>query len=618
MNLTALSGGAFALGLAALAFGLYLLQRIRVRHQEVVVVTTLFWREALEESRARTLVERFRHPFAYAVALLLATLLWWSVAGPTTVRDRGRQHVLLLDASAAMAAPGRFAAAVEALERELEFAPRDRTSVLWCGADVHELLAPGEDRALLRPRLAGRAPDAAPASIERALAARLLAREADRKGLVDDQDLPLRAVVFGDAPVRESFLSACRTDAGEGRFDLQRAGLPAPRETVGSGITALGVAPAASGAWSTVDVLVEVRGTGAAEAELTFALRGAASVGSTGGVPPTGGEGDAFALPSAERRVVGPRHTTFLLRDVPAAGELFEARLARAVPGDPIAADDVAAVRLPDRPPIRVHLAADVADAVGASAHGALALALATDPAVVVADAADADVVIAAAPDGARPTLALVPADSQHEAVLVGHRVELRSEDVLTAALGELGLARLDAGRLAAELGRPVAVGAAPAEAGAPYIGLWRELVRSESTGFVEDRAFPLLIGRAVRWLAGADSVQPYAAVARTLPRRVGAAPGMKAGADAGGLAAHVVRLDTAASAPDAWGLALLDLDATAPDGAAELGSAAAPAALAPSQAEGPGPWRPATWILLLALALCGAEWALFQRGRMP
>ena len=49
-----------ALDLGALVAGLYLLQRLRVQHRDLQVPTTLFWREAVEEARARVLVRRFQ------------------------------------------------------------------------------------------------------------------------------------------------------------------------------------------------------------------------------------------------------------------------------------------------------------------------------------------------------------------------------------------------------------------------------------------------------------------------------------------------------------------------------------------------------------------------------
>ncbi|MEZ6014055.1 MAG: VWA domain-containing protein [Planctomycetota bacterium] len=638
MTFTTMTGGAVALGLAALALALYLLQRIRVRHEEVFVVTTLFWREALEESRARTLVERFRHPLAYALALLLGGLLWFAAAGPDHAREAGPRHVLLLDGSAGMALPGRFAAATAALERELEALPRDRTEVLWCGADVSTLLAPGEDRALLRARLAGHAPEAAPASVERALVARAGggagfvgsgyveraasgARRADAGQAPRQSDAQLRCVVFGDAPVRAAAytlaLDAARGAGRELNVARAQAGAPAAPEAVGSGVTALGVSPSASGAWTTVDVLVAVRGVGAAERQVALTLAdpsalpaGAASAGPSAAAAPAP---PPDTLAGAVRTVLAPDHVELLLRDVPANGRMLQVAL---TPSDALAADDVASVLLPERPRIRVALAADLAAAIGGEALEALRSALAADSAVeVVPDRANANVVFTATADAAQPALVFASAADQVEAILLGHAPGLDSRDVIARALGELGLDRLDAATLAAELGRELAVGAAPLAAAGPArrVSLWRELVAPGVTGFLEERAFPLLIGRAVRWLAEAPSVTPYVAVGRTVPHRI---------ADVASAVTASVELAEVARVADRGASLLLGAlpplaqpaGVLAPDA-----DAYAPAGLPPVTAsEGPGGWRALTWLLLVALVLTCAEWALFQRGRMP
>jgi len=82
MNFSQLSPAAVFAGLAALAALLYALQRLRVRHREVTVPTTLFWKIAAEKAPARTFRERFRHPWAYLLFLLIASLLWLAFAGP--------------------------------------------------------------------------------------------------------------------------------------------------------------------------------------------------------------------------------------------------------------------------------------------------------------------------------------------------------------------------------------------------------------------------------------------------------------------------------------------------------------------------------------------------------
>ncbi|MEM9382971.1 MAG: VWA domain-containing protein, partial [Planctomycetota bacterium] len=506
--------------------------------------------------RARSLVERFRHPLAYLMALLVAGLLWVGVARPDSVRADGTRHVLLLDGSAGMAVEGRFARAVDALRAELARAPRDRTEVLWCGARVRSILAPREDRALLDARLDGLAPEAAPASIDRAVRAHLLTTE--RGGAAR------RFVVIGDAAVGAGLLSTL----GAGDV-LQVAELAEP-EARGRGITALGVSPAASGDWTAVDVLVEVRGPGADRASLQVAVDGEGL-----------GSGGA-------RTTIAPDHVRHVLRGVPARGGALRV----ALPADDLPLDDVAEIRLPDRPPIRVALDASVTG----DAREALRAALAADAAVeVVGAAARADVRVARGTAGGGPTLSLVPASEQEEAILVGHRAGIDSGAALEAAVGELGLDRIDASALADALDRPIAVGASPAAE--RTLSLWTELFDAERTSFLESRAFPLLVGRAVRWLSGAESLVPYAAAARPAPRRVGE-PTVR----------EVVVLGGAEEA----GVSLVDVATTAPGGAPER------AGLDASDPEGPGGWRPYTWFLLLALVALGFEWALFQRGRMP
>ncbi len=570
MDLTHLSAGGFGLGLLALAVGLALAQRLRVRHEEVFVPTTLFWREALQDQRARTLVERFRHPWAYALVLLLAGLLWLAFAHPDARREVGTRHVLLLDGSAGMALPGRFDAALRALERELAAAPRDRTEVLWCGADVHTLLAPGEDRALLRARLAGRVPEAAPASVERALRERSRASWL-RSGAAPpapDSDARVRAVVFGDAPLRP--------DDRPSRVTLERADLGS-RPTAELALTAVGIAPAASGDWTRVDVLATVRGAGASDAVLDLA------------------RADGAPLGGALQRVVrAPDHVEHLVQNVPADGATL-----RFTPGVGAAAE----LCLPVRRRVRVAIDPGLAALLGDDAAAAFTAALGADDAVERVEGPPYDLWVGAAGSGG-PELTFRGLDAQDEAILVQHDAGLTSSAALAAALGELGLDRLDAGAWAETLGRPIALGAAPGAARA--VSLWRELAASPA--FLEDRGFPLLVGRAVRWLASAPGVAPYAAVGRIAPQRVGRSD---AGLGTSLGTAQAVTLATpgaAAQREHEWA-------ATAAARAAGDTPAAPRSAAAP---EGPGGWRPLTWVLALALAGLVLEWALVQRGRMP
>lgn len=536
MSLTTLSAGLFAAGLVALAGGLYALQRLRVRHREQVVVTTLFWREEIEEQRARTLVERFRHPLTYVLCLGLAVLLWLGAARPDTNRVEGTSHVLLLDGSAAMAMEGRFDAAKAALLQEIERCPRDRTEVVFCGADLRRVLAPGEDRALLGERLDRLAPAAVGESMTRALRA--------------GGDGDARYVIVGDARPSAAVVEALPEGARVEALELAGEAPTGPR------IVALGVAPSASGRWGTADVFMRVAGfEGGGVPVAEWALDGETNaIDSNVTSPSERGDGDL------------PMWKT----DVPLDGRSLDVSLVGT--GDPRAR---ASITLPARPPIRVALTSNV--------PASIAAAVASDPAVEIVSA-DADVTIGDVPAGAAG-VAIVAAADQEEAILVGHDANQDSGAALSRAVGELGLDRVDGQAIAERTGRTISVGAAPSDA--RRVSLWSELF-AEDAGFTSSRAFPVVLARAVRWAADVPPLTPYVATGAPMPRRadeVAAAPRLAAGTDGSGV---------------------LDLTGSAPA-----------SGLVPSAPEGPGPWRPMTWILLLAFALLGAEWALHRTGRI-
>ena len=119
MNLTSIPWGAALAGWAAIAGGLYLLQRLRVQHREVEVPTTLFWREAVEETRARVLVRRFRHPWAYLLLLAIGSLLWFAAAGLRSEQSADQQWLLVVDGSAGMGHGDRFAESIALLQEEV-------------------------------------------------------------------------------------------------------------------------------------------------------------------------------------------------------------------------------------------------------------------------------------------------------------------------------------------------------------------------------------------------------------------------------------------------------------------------------------------------------------------
>ena len=576
---TQMSGNMLLLGLLALGAILFALQRLRVRHRSRLVVTTLFWREALEESRARTLFERFRHPLTYLLLALIGGLLWLSVARIEGKRDQGLSHVFLLDASATMGVGDRFAKAVSALGAALEDAPRERTEVLLCGDTVQTLLAPGEDRALLAVRLEGAKPAGVPGSVERGLVSAASLQRRDRSDR-------RRFVVVGDAVVGE----AASALLPEGDW-VERLEIEVVQVAGNLGITALGLAPAQSGAFDAVDAFIEVRGPKAQSTNVSVLL-------------------GSDSISVAERKAVAPGVVEFICRDlrVPSKGTGEKARvLAVSIPaaeGDPLPIDNYAEVLLPELRLIR----AFVIPTGYAAVDSALSAVCSSDAAIeVVSSAARADVVVGGTlPQGAAPlpSLSVAPSSIQEHAIEVFEPAAADPDALLLSALGQLGLDRVDGTRLASELGRPLSLGSSAGSATARRVSLWSELFDPQRCSFTESRAFPLIVGRTARWLAAAPEIVPYAASGKPRPRRL---------VDGAGRSSFP--WEAAEGAATLGVSSPLDVTTTVQAGA----SAPTPQSTRSAGIEGAGagPWRFATWLFAIVLALLLVEWVLYQRGRI-
>lgn len=558
MSLTQLGPVAFWLGLGAIAAGLFALQRLRIRHREVEVPTLLFWQEALEQAPARVLVERFRHPLAYLLAMAIAGGLWLALAGPARTKAAdGARYTLLIDASAGMAAEGRLGAAVGAARELAADLPALRRTVLWCGAEPRTVLLPGEPAALLDVRLAGARAEAAPESLSRALRS-LRARQTG-----DDGANVETAIILGDAaygPARPG-------------LEVLRWPLDAPGRAANGGIAGLGVAPALSGDPAKVDVLVVTHGTDASPAVVL----------------------DGGVLEAANQWSVGGR----VLRsypDVAAAGGTLRAELSGG--DDGVALDDRAERVLPRLRALRV--------AVDPNLDERFARVLDADRGVVVAESgADVALRASAAFEPRLPGLELTSRAAQAEPILIGHGPDRDSAEVAASLVSLLGLDRLDAGALATALGVPLAVGARPAEV--RTLALWSDLFDPAGADLASSRAFPALVSRGLRWLAGPSGFAAELAAGRALsvPVDLRDPAGARLASFASAPVPHVAGGWTDAAGA-AQAVALLDELAAEPATAtpqAELESAS------------PGLF---TLLVLVVLALLGLEWALVRTGRMP
>ena len=228
-------GGILLLGLV-LAF----LQRLRVQHREVQVLSTLFWQAALEETRARVFVRRFRHWPAWLLLLVICTLLWLLLAGPRWQPLDPMQHIVLLDGS--VTDDDAFLIDLELATTKAAGLPIMQREIVLAGPTLQTLLAPGEPLALTQlrnlaeKRTASHGIDWALESLSSRVAA----------------DRPVTIHLIGDMPVAQACVNAMPPELS--LYRIQRP--PVDKQPM---LRALGVSDARSGNWQSVDVLFTPR-----------------------------------------------------------------------------------------------------------------------------------------------------------------------------------------------------------------------------------------------------------------------------------------------------------------------------------------------------------------------
>ena len=553
-------------GIAGIVALLFLLQLLRIRHVEVAVPTTLFWREAAREAPVRILRGVFRHPLAYLLVLAICTLLWLAFAGPEAHNDRTSAYrVLFLDGSAHTAGGDDFERAVDKLKADVAGLPEARREVIWGGARNIKLLKAGEDRLLLDRRLASFAPEAAPSALNEQL--RLLSVE----GVAPAS---LEFVVYGRAPADPAVVERLPTTTRLSRaIDYADGGS-------NHGIAALGVNPAASGRWDRVDLLIRITGT----PDAVFGDDVTVEVG-----------GQLLGEDRLERLGDG----LALVRDLAADGREVAVRLEAS---DELALDNTARLTLPTRRAVRVALADDLDPAVR---H-----AVEADPGLAITDegASVAIRVRGTAAFSDLPALEFAPAADQTTAFEIDYTGNDSAELALRASVAALGLDQIDAAGLAAQAQRQVGVQLRQAELAG--ISVWEELLAHYN--FTGSRSFPLFISRSVRWLAGEPAWHPYLAAGRPLPNATVWSLAADADPSLDALGADYVlgAAGTVSSSRGVEAVALLSDSVTERRRGTPL-----LASQAGGEFAGTGI---VTWLILGALILLGAEWTLYQRGLMP
>jgi len=550
-------------GLIALAAGLFVLQMLRVRHRQLEVPTTMFWREAVEESRARVLRHRFRHPWAYVLLLSIASLLWLAIAGLTSDSDDDRDYLLILDGSVGMTHPGAFDQAVGNLISDAEGLPANSREVWWSGAQTQLLLARGEHVLLLAERLIGKTPD----RTSSALTGRVM-------NLAEfDSGRPLQVRVYGDAPLPIPALELLPES-----IEVVRCSPLAEARPGNAGFVAGGVAAAASGNWDRIDLFLDIVGTTAAPVLST-----------------DGASLELVGIPTPTAS-----GTTWRFLDVPARGQLIDVSIAS---DDGYPADDNLILALPQRRPLQVLISPSLVAMFEPLVNADTAFIVAGDSPDLVIRNQGENLGIGL------PALEMASSPASGNAFEVIAAEGEDADQLLREVHEELGLAEIDALSLAQQLQQPISLGVAFDTQRS--VQMWDRLLNPEG-GFITSRSFPLFMGRSLRWLANAPRVPAFVP---TLEPLAGTSGEWRTPAGTSAVTASLpLRASEAGLFTNSGGriLAANAFDANA-------SSALAAAADAPAGTPLSSPSLPLwSWLVLLVIVLLGAEWLLFQNGRIP
>jgi hypothetical protein len=378
-----------------------------------------------------------------------------------------------------------------------------------------------------------------------------------------------------------------------------------PTGDLDDALIALGIAPAASGDWGAADLWIEVMG------ELQPTIEGI----------------------DASRITRDSSSMGWWVRDFPLAGLGDSLRVqtgvAEASTSHPYALelDDRAMLQMPaDRATISVWL--------GESVPAVFTAAVLADPGLGLVETASGAIAVGSeleidSASGAIATWTLAAADSLQASVVAS-----QSPASFASIFASLDLASIEkavdkaASKTAAE--GTLEQGSSPityGERSSSEPALWMDdALFAAPYDLIESHSFPLLVGFAARWLAGSETMIPFAAAGHSL---VGGGARMREQltSEAG------LNFSTAGNTVVPPAAGNYSLGGTRPLTASllSLGSAGAPvadllttggSAAVPSISirdfSASGNQNFATWALLLALILLLIEWQLYRTGRMP
>lgn len=457
---------------------LAVLHLLRVRPRAVRVITTLFWAQAVEHTRARTLLQRFRHPWTYALLLLICVLLSLALAQPQAARaPEARVHqVIVVDAGASMTARdtdagrSRFDAARQAAMDEAErLSMDDRLAIIVADPRPRVIHRFGDPRPPASRRLEHTAPAEVPAATVAALklAESLLhGRSNPRVSLITDRLMEAEVTTGGTSPID---------------VRVVRVGGPVSNAAILSAIFEPDAEHPLRGRFS---VRVGYWGDEPRDVRLRIE-RG-------GGAP----------LLSETHTLTSGRTHDFVTSDLPADGDELIVHLR---PDDAVPADNRTRFRLPWRAPIRV--------ARNDSAPVALRLVVQTDPSFLLVDSGedyDVDIVLGAAVEDDEQPAVVIPATGPalteaQPIQVIGDAPLVRDLDFEGAVLGtgvSLGTLPDGAEPLLVSGGEVLAARLSTGRARRLYLAL---ALPADDAEVCHRPAFAVFITRAFRWLANWD-----------------------------------------------------------------------------------------------------------------
>ena len=461
MSFQLLSWPTALIGCGVLAAILFLIQRLRVQHREVEVQTTLFWQAALEETRARVFVKRFRHWKPWLLLVAIASLLWLLFAGPQQTSSDGVQHVVLLDWSIddEQVRVTDVQSAMELAER----LPANAREVVAVGTQLETLLRPNEDVNLIELRSAD-VGSGQSTGMDWAIE-KLSSRATDEQRVA--------IYVVGDSVIDANRLPA--SDANKPRWSVVRV----PREKSmkrSVALKTLGVSESKSGAWDRVDLWLDIVGDGD---ERPVSDRIAIS---TNGEP-------------LDQQLVVVEDGPFEIQELATNGSVLDVD---------VDGQRLGSITLPNRSRIRISFDGDVPEVVRELVQLDPACEIVTSDADVVigsSEAADFQFVSTAA--NASPAFAITTNATDNV------------DTAINSIVDELALRQVDATSLAEQSGETIQVDVAAGDR--RRVAMWQSLF-SSAFDFRESRACPIVVSRTIRWLANTPPIVEWAAVGERLP----------------------------------------------------------------------------------------------------